>query len=553
MAFIAVENLSFTYALSREPSLRNVNFSVSQGEFIVLWGKSGSGKTTLLRHFKPVLAPHGQQEGRVVFDGVPLDRKSFSEQSFQIGYVMQDPDSQIVTDTVCHELSFGLENMGLDSRMIRLRVAEAATRFGLTPILHQTTASLSGGEKQLLNLAAVLAMNPGALILDEPTSQLDPIAASAFLSAVEKANRELGVTVIMTEHRLEEVLYRASRLLILEDGRLAGDGTPQSVISQMKEHSFPSSLMEAMPAPLKIWSALVSNEPCPLTVRDGRQWLSRYFEQRETPKEAAVEMQTDVKKNCELAVAAKDVWFRYEKKSPDVLKGLTVSIPKGSFYALMGSNGAGKSTLLKAICHIVRPYSGHLKIAEDRENQAVVLVPQDPKTILVKKTVKLDLLDALEDKNLSAQEMEDQIKEVGALTSILPYMDNHPYDVSGGQQQQVALAKALLREPKILLLDEVTKGIDRQGQAILAGILKSFIQRGTTVVVASHDVEFCARYADFCALLFDGTVVAQGTPKDVLSGNSFYSTAANRMAKHLFPRAITSLEVISLCKQTENR
>ena len=553
MAHITMENMSFTYPLCRGPSLQNISFSVQRGEFIVLWGKSGSGKTTLLRHLKPALAPHGKLEGQVLFDGMPLKDQPFALQASQIGYVMQDPESQIVTDTVCHELAFGLENLGLDSRIIRLRVAEAASRFGLESLFHQPTASLSGGEKQLLNLASVLAMNPSVLILDEPTSQLDPIAASTFLNTVEKVNRELGVTVIITEHRLEEVLYRASRLLILEDGRLTDDGMVQDITNKLKEQSCPAALLEAMPAPLKIWAATDSKNACPLTVRDGRQWLARYFEDKEIPSKETQDVGSNGKKFEDTAVVMNNLWFRYEKKSPDVLKGLSLMIPKGSLFVLMGNNGAGKSTLLKVICNIVKPYSGRLRFAGGAGKCTLVFVPQDPKTILVKKTVKLDLLDALSDINYSDEEKEDHINCVCQLTSIQAYLEKHPYDLSGGQQQQVALAKALLRKPDILLLDEVTKGLDRQAQETLADILKILQKNGITIIAASHDVEFCAHYADLCALLFDGVVVTQGTPKDVLSGNSFYTTAANRMARHLFPNAITSGEVIALCRRAEGK
>ena len=551
MAYLTVENLSFAYPAQQEACLHSVDFSVEQGEFVVLWGRSGSGKTTLLRHLKPVLVPHGRRGGRILLNGEPYEQELTIGQGIQTGYVMQDPDHQIVTDSVSHELIFGLENIGLDSDVIRLRVAETVNRFNLGRLLHKTTASLSGGEKQLLNLAAVLAMNPRLLVLDEPTAQLDPVTASLFLDAVEKANRELGITVILSEQRLEEVLHRATRLLVLKEGRLIADGSPRTVLYQMNAIDEEQYLLEAVPAPVKVWRAVDGVSSCPLTVREGKQWLMQNFQKQGPSIFGEQEKVLKVKQRAPMAVIAKELWFRYEKNAPDIFKGLHLSVPKGSFLALMGGNGAGKSTLLKAICGLVRSYRGNLKVDSNAGGKyaGAALVPQNPKVIFCKKTVRQDLLDALKDRNMTEPQKHIKILDVAKKTYIEPYLDQHPHDLSGGQQQFAAIAKALLREPALLLLDEITKGVDRDAQNSLGELLKSLTKDGVTVIIASHDIEFCARYADFCALLFDGIIVAAGNTKKVLSDNQFFTTAASRMARDVFPRAVTSQEVIALCRQ----
>ena len=469
MAHFQIENLSFSYPAAKgKESLHDVNLTIQKGEYVVLCGKSGSGKTTLLRQLKSVLAPHGKKNGEILFNGVPLDKVSQRDQSGKIGYVMQNPDDQIVTDKVWYELAFGLESLGCDQKTMRARVAEMACYFGIQDWFHRDVANLSGGQKQLLNLASIMAMQPEVLILDEPTSQLDPIAASDFLNTVRKINMELGTTVIITEHRLEDIFPYADRAVVMDAGRVIADDTPRNIGKLLYEQK--RDMFAAMPTPVRVFYGSNGTGNCPLTVREGRNWLSREFATEPTHKAMPIEVLPDEIENP--ALSLKELWFRYEKDSPDILRGVSAEVPVGSLYAIVGGNGAGKSTTLKAICGICRPYRGSVKVFGKPINKyksaelfggCLAMLPQDPKSLFVKKTVWEDLEEMTRDKSL--------LEEIAATCQITNLLGCHPYDLSGGEQQRAALAKVLLTQPKLLLLDEPTKGIDSFFKETLAQIL----------------------------------------------------------------------------------
>ena len=544
MEHIKIEDLSFSYPAAKgRLSLDHINLTIEQGEYVVLCGRSGSGKTTLLRQLKTVLAPAGKKTGRVLFGGVPLEEVSDRDQASKIGFVMQDPDDQIVTDKVWHELAFGLESLGTDQKTMRARVAEMACYFGIADWFHKDVATLSGGQKQLLNLASIMAMQPELLILDEPTSQLDPIAASDFLNTVRKINTELGTTVIITEHRLEDIFPYADRAIVMEGGKVTADGSPRDTGRLLFEQKSP--MFAAMPTPVRVYySALGQATPaenCPLTVREGRNWLSSLFA---SPVRKASGAGSVPFEDAESVLTLKELWFRYEKNSNDVLRGVNAEVPKGSLYAIVGGNGAGKSTTLKAICGIVKPYRGKVTVfgkpfekyaSSELFKGCLAMLPQDPKSLFVKKTVREDLEEMTDDKS-KAQAMAE-------LCQIDKLLDSHPYDLSGGEQQRAALAKVLLTEPKLLLLDEPTKGIDGFFKETLAGILADLKARGITIVMVSHDVEFCARYADLVSMFFDGQILTTDTPRRFFGANSFYTTAAHRMSRHVFTDTVTAEEV----------
>ena len=555
MAQFAIENLTFSYPTDPEhPSLRGVSLQVEQGEYIALCGKSGSGKTTLLRHLKTVLTPHGNREGTILYDGAPLDRADLRKQSSEIGFVMQNPDSQIVTDKVWHELAFGLESLGCDQKTMRLRVAEMASYFGIQSWFHRDVAELSGGQKQLLNLASIMAMQPKVLILDEPTSQLDPIAASDFLNTVKKINRELGTTVLITEHRLEDIFHAADRCVVMENGRILADDAPKKVGQLL--YTQKSDMFTAMPAPVRIfYGAGETGAASPLTVREGRSWL--------TEKAAGKEVRDTLPPQPELpeeikdpALEVKEIWYRYEKDSPDILKGVSFRVPKGTLFSIVGGNGTGKSTTLKAICGICRPYRGKVRVdgqdtakCKDLFHGKLAMLPQDPQCLFVKKTVREDLEEMLP---ASCPDKAQRIEDMARLCDITALLDHHPYDLSGGEQQRSALAKVLLTEPKLLLLDEPTKGLDSFFKRQLAGLLHRLMaEQGVTIVMVSHDVEFCAEYASSVSMFFDGQLLTTNTPRRFFAQNSFYTTAANRMSRHLFPQAVTAEDVVSLMKEND--
>ena len=573
MAHFAIEQLTFAYPGADCRALDGVSLEIEQGSYVVICGKSGCGKTTLLRHLKSALTPHGERAGRVLFEGVPLEEVSQRDQSAKIGFVMQNPDAQIVTDKVWHELAFGLESLGCDKDSMRFRTAEMASYFGIESWFHKDVRDLSGGQKQLLNLASIMAMRPSALILDEPTSQLDPIAASDFLNTVRKINLELGVTVILTEHRLEEVFACADKVVVMDRGEIVSVGSPLRVAREL--HASANDMMAALPAPLRIFYGVeaarevglgkaspdkaspekAESPDAPLTVREGRRWLSRVASD-DCAQRDAIPADAPLDAVEHPALSLKEVWFRYDRDLPDVLRGASLDVAPGSILSIMGGNGAGKSTLLRVACGISKPYRGTVRVfgrklkdwkAGSLFDGCLALLPQDPQNLFVKKTVREDLAEMLASSRLPEADRARRIERVVDVTDIGGVLDKHPFDLSGGEQQRAALAKVLLTEPKILLLDEPTKGIDAFFKRQLASVLDDLKRDGVAIVMVSHDIEFCARHADAVAMMFDGEIIAESTPRTFFSSNSFYTTAANRMSRHVFPRAITDEDVIGQC------
>ena len=539
MELFAIQNLTFTYPEQEQPVLRDVSMALRQGDFAVLAGPSGCGKSTMLRQLKTVLAPHGKKEGRILYNGVELDNVDTRTQASKIGFVLQDPDSQIVTDKVWHELAFGLESLGVDNTTIRGRVAEMASFFGIQTWFHMEVTQLSGGQKQLLNLASIMVLQPDIVILDEPTSQLDPIAATDFLQTLCRINRELGTTILICEHRLEDVIPMANRLLVMDHGALIADDTPEGSFAILRERKH--TMLLSMPTPMRVWSSLNWETTCPLTVSDGRGQLTDWTDEHTltpVPERIAGEQ------NKPPCISLDEVWFRYEKESPDILKGVTLKAYPGELLCILGGNGTGKSTMLSVLSGVRKPYRGKLKTA----GMKITALPQNPQMLLVKKNVREELLSVLPGKKLP--DVADKIGEMAALCRLDGLMDRHPYDLSGGEQQRTALAKVLLQNPQILLLDEPTKGVDNDFKQVFAQILKELTARGVCVIMVSHDVEFCAQYADRCGLFFDGSIVTVDAPQPFFAGKSFYTTAANRMARHLLPNAVTPEDIILSCGGT---
>jgi len=565
----SIKGLSFTYPNREGAALKDINVTIKQGEFVTLCGSSGSGKTTLLRHLKLGTTPHGDRTGEILFENEKLSELSQRDAASKIGFVLQSPENQIVTDKVWHELAFGLESLGVKNEEIRLRVAEMASFFGIQTWFHKPVTELSGGQKQLLALASIMALQPSALILDEPTSQLDPIAAGEFLTTVGKINRELGVTVILTEHRLEEAFPLSSRAIVMDKGRIIADGKPRDVGMQLSNQDH--GMFLAMPTPMRVWAAAQQNlkgersscqvsdnmlagtaqrstsqELCPITVREGANWLSLVvaagipdFPSLQCPEDTKADKKTAALSGLEPAVKLDGVWFKYEKDMPDVVKGLNFEANYGEVTAILGGNGTGKSTTLSLIAGLNKPYRG--KVNSDAQ---IYTLPQNPQTIFVEKTVREDLLEILSERKLSKAEKESRLASMVKLCRLESLLESHPYDLSGGEQQRAALAKVLLLQPKIILLDEPTKGLDAEFKQVFAAILKKLTDAGAAVIMASHDVEFCAEFADRCALFFDGNVVTENKPRAFFSGNSFYTTSANRMARALLPDAVTAYDLV---------
>ena len=544
MQTFTITDLSFTYPTESVPALQNVSLSIEAGSFTVLCGRSGCGKSTLLRQLKPILQPHGTQTGTILFEGKSLSSLSQREQSARIGFVLQNLDAQLVTDKVWHELAFGLESLGLSTPVIRRRVAEIASFFGIQNWFYKPVCELSGGQKQLVNLASVMALEPSVLLLDEPTSQLDPIAATDFLSTLGRINRELGTTIILSEHRLEDALALSTNVVFLERGRILDTGTASEVGSRLKAAG--SDMFSAMPVPMRIYAGVPNDLPCPVTVAQGRQWLEAFSETHPlcpvppaTPSE---------KREGPAAVELDEAFFRYDKQSPDVVKALTLRAYPGELLAILGGNGTGKSTTMGLISGIHRAYCGKVSVlgtAPQEVSGKIALLPQDPQTLFVKNTVIEDLLSVLDD--APRDRRKALALEKARLCELMELLERHPYDLSGGEQQRAALCKVLLREPEVLLLDEPTKGLDAEFKRVFARIIRRLCARGVCVIMVSHDAEFCASYASRCAMFFDGAIVAEGTPREFFSSGSFYTTSASRMARGLLPGAITPEDVIAAC------
>ncbi len=537
MEIYSFRHVNFTYPHGATQALADVSFTLQQGEFGILCGPSGCGKSTLLRQLKSCLAPHGTLDGEILFEGQPLKDVPPGYQAQKIGFVLQSPENQVVTDKVWHELAFGLESLGYDTPTIRRRVAETAAFFGIETWFHKDVSQLSGGQKQLLSLASVMAMQPSVLVLDEPTAQLDPIAAADFLALLGRINRELGTTILLTEHRLEEAFPYATRILVMDRGSILSDDTPEQVGIRLKESG--SEMFLAMPTAMRVWAGLNTQLPCPLTVRDGSQFLTRRAQEQpllplpEAPPHCYPE---------ETALSAEDVWFRYEKDGTDVVKGFSLQLRRGEFYALLGGNGAGKTTALKAISGLISPYRGRVCVQGRLSH-----LPQNPQTLFVGRSVREDLYAVFQGGNLPKAEQDARVSQVVALCGLTALLDRHPYDLSGGEQQRAALAKVLLTQPQVLLLDEPTKGFDAAFKVTFAGILKKLTAQGVTIFMVSHDVAFCAEYAHKCGLYFDGSIAAEGRPREFFDRNSFYTTPANRMARHLVPQAVTVADILAVC------
>lgn len=580
MNLVEIKDFGFSYPESSRKVLEHVNLNIKEGTLNVIMGRSGCGKSTLLRQLKSVLAPAGEKEGEILYRNIPLRDTDHRTQSQEIGFVMQNPDNQIVTDKVWHELAFGLESLGYDNATIRLRVAEMASYFGIQKWFYKNVSELSGGQKQLLNLASVMAMHPSLLILDEPTSQLDPIAASDFLETVKKINRDIGTTVLLTEHRLQDIIPYADQVFVMDEGTLFMEGTPREIGTKLKEQHH--GMFLSMPVPMQIYAGTDSALTCPLTVSEGRQWIREYIEEKEIKKEQIQQANQRLEKqgeknenetagffghlkrqkeNTPPAIQMKDVWFRYEKDSPDVIQDLSLEVKKGEFYGLVGGNGTGKSTTLSLLGRVHQPYSGRiyldgkdLRSFSDRELYCGYLgvMPQNPQSIFLKKTVLEDLYSVIGGRKERpsseypiSMKKEKAIEGIVSLTHLEGLLNRHPYDLSGGEQQRLALAKVLLLRPKILLMDEPTKGMDAEYKEELGSILKKLQSHGMTIFMISHDVEFVAEYADTTGLFFEGNVVTSKKTRDFFAGNNFYTTAANRMARGLFPEAVTGKDVVS--------
>lgn len=554
MDIIQIKNLSFAYPDTKVKALNNINLDIKESEFLVICGQSGCGKTTLLRNLKKEIAPYGDLTGSIHYKGFHRDQLDSKTSATEIGFVLQDPENQIVTDTVWHELAFGLENIGSPTPVIRRRIAETAHFFGINEWFEKSVFELSGGQKQLLNLAAIMAMQPEVIIFDEPTAQLDPVAAKDFLTIIRRINLELGTTIIISEHRLEELFPIADRIVYMNDGKVDfnGDSREFSAYITMKKHH---AFQKALPSAVQIACGLRDNNKYPISVREGRMWLNDYLKEKHctgNDLEKNVRQSWNKKKSI---LSAKDVWFRYNQDDAYVLKGFTLDIFPGEIHAILGSNGSGKTTALNVLAGIYSSVKGIVKLKdknikkiknEELYKNNIAILMQNPKTMFVYDRVYEDLEESVQ--ILQLDKGEEIIQQMSESLDLVHLLDKHPYDLSGGEQQKAAIAKLLLLNPDVILLDEPTKGMDVYAKEELAKILRDRANEGRGVVVVTHDVEFVAMYCDVCSMVFNGDIICTENAKDFFVGNNFYTTSANRISRGIVDNAVTCKDVIASCQ-----
>ena len=529
MEILSCENVAFKYNESTDYAISDCTFSVKKGEKIMLCGASGSGKSTLLRLLKRELSPRGELSGNITLMGKDRSELSDRESAEKIGFVMQSPDSQTVCDKVSAELAFGLESFGVKSGEIQSRVGEMAAFFGIEPLYDRDISTLSGGQKQLVALCSVMVTDPDILLLDEPTAQLDPVAARELLGILDRLNKEMGVTIIIAEHDPEELFDSCDKILYLAKGKTEFFGTPALTAKYFVENALEGFLPETAKAFARLCDDL------PLNVRQGRAKLEK-LGVTDIPKQAV----TDTERAEPYALQCKNLWQRYEKNSPDILKGCDLGIRKGECYGLLGSNGGGKSTLLRVICGLCKPYMGTVSLFGKKQKAykngslfrgMLAFLPQEPVTMFVKESVREDLLQSGD---------KVTVENVSQRMGIEHLLDRHPWDLSGGEIQKCAFAKILLADPKIIVLDECTKGMDSFAKKALGDILLDLKDEGRTILLVTHDLEFAAQYCDRCGLLFDGKIVAEDNAVEFFSHNRFYTTTAARLTRGFFSGAVTS-------------
>ncbi|MDQ0972362.1 energy-coupling factor transporter ATP-binding protein EcfA2 [Neobacillus niacini] len=527
MEILTTKSLSFTYPNATTNALKEINIQVQQGEFVVLCGPSGSGKSTLLRLFKPEIAPHGEKVGSLFFKGKPLEELDPLVRAKELGMVFQDPENQIAMDNVMKELIFGMENLGFTTEQMRKKIAEMVNFFGLNHLLDKKTDDLSGGQKQLINLAAVLLLEPTVLLLDEPTAQLDPIAAKEFIHMLQRLNDEFGLTIVIVEHRLEELFPVASRVILMENGKLLHDMPPKEMVLELGIHE---TMRNFLPSSALLYLDFQPDgnvQDIPLNVKETRHWLQG---QKVNWDEPTVVKETAKQPILEL----KEVDYQYGKNTPPVLYNLDLSIYDGEWLAIVGANGTGKSTLLKVIGGILKAQHGTMKFKGKKvkkwDLQKVSYLPQNPKLFFIHDSIKKEFDSIAKQHGISHSEAV--IQELVESFQISHLLNRHPYDLSGGELQKAALIGTLLVKPTILLIDEPTKGMDPESKSAFGNLVSTLVEEGLTVVMVTHDIEFAATYATRCSMLFQGQITVTENTRDFFHENTYYTTVLNRATRN---------------------
>lgn len=539
MALIKIQDLTYYYPETQKPALDNINLEIPEGQFVLLVGGSGCGKSTLARALSGLIPDFygGTYGGKVYINNKEirqLDRRSLVR---RVGMVFQDPESQLVMTSVEQEVAFGLENLGLSGSLMKRRVMEVTGALALSGYLHGFVPELSGGQKQKVALASVLAMQPEILVLDEPTSQLDPVAGEEILAMVRRLNEENGITVILVEQRLERCFHLADRVLVMENGRILCDDVPEAVARWAAKNKSPFI------PPLARLFAGVGFPEVPLTVKQGREMLKTYypFPNLKIPN-STIKRAGSAGDEC--LVDVQNLWFTYPK-GKEVLKNINLKIKPGDFTVIMGENAAGKTTLLKNINGLLKPGRGQVKVLnQDTQKLSVEelastvgYLSQDPNDYLFLPTVREELAFTLN--NLGLPDDDGIIEKMLNRLQLTPYAEINPRDLSAGERQRVALASVLVARPQVLLLDEPTRGLDYRLKAELGNILLQLQAKGKAVLVVTHDVEFAAEYAASIILMAEGTIIAGGSKYEMLTRSTFYSPQISKLFNNLVDNVVT--------------
>ncbi len=542
MELLQVRDLSFQYPDSDKMALNRLNFSINAGEFVILCGASGCGKSTLLKLLKKEVAPAGNRQGEILFQGKPAEELSYLESAKYIGYVAQNTEGALVTEKVYSELAFGLENFQYDNNHIRMKVSETAISFGIEELFHKKAEELSGGQKQLVNLAAVLVTEPLVVLLDEPVSKLDRIAAEEFINMIRKLSETYGITILMAEHNLEDIFSLADRVLVLEDGNLIADEKPEELYGVLKQGNSGYGMIKALPSAVRLFADRSTAGACPLNVKEAVRYLNSHYNMELLKKldedlsgnhKAVRTKGSRIKTKTLAGLQFKNIWFRYEKNGKDILRGAGLTVLQNTLHCLLGGNGSGKSTLLSVIGGLYKPYRGHM------DRQSVAYMCQTPQFMFLKETVYEDFLDTGYQNGRTKQETEELIKQYEGRLGLGNLYHMHPYDLSGGEIQKAALMKILLSRAEIILLDEPTKGMDAVSKEEFGQVLKDLLSQGKTILMVTHDIEFAAEYGDYCSMIFDGEIFGTSEPAEFFEHNTYFTTYTGRILRKAAGKRIT--------------
>ena len=552
---IEIKNLTFKYAMADSSCLKNVSLNIENGDFVVVCGKSGCGKTTLLRCLKSVLTPNGDKAGEVLFENKKIEEVDERTQTMKIGFVMQNPQQQIVTDKVWHELAFGLENMGMAREEIGARIGETAEYFGIAKLYERTTNSLSGGQKQLLNLAAVMTMQPKVIILDEPTAQLDPIAAEKFIQMLHKINDELGTTVIISEHRLDQLLPVCSKAVVMKNGEILADDNSYKVADKL----YNTEEFQFMPIPAQIYKESGElSENIPLTVGQGRKWIENYVNQNQIIKENIAKQNRlinleyenkDKNKSAkDIAISGKNIWFRYERDGADIIKGISVNIENEQIYCILGGNGAGKSTTMNIITGYIAPTSGEVLVngidvneEPEKAKKHIGYLPEIP-PLYPDLRVREYLTFVAELKKVERAKRDVTVHKIMGRTGTLDVSERLIKNLSKGYKQRVGLAAAMLGDPEILILDEPTVGLDPKQIIEMRELIRD-LSHHHTILLSSHIMQEISAVCDEIIVINEGHMIAKDTP-DNLTREMVEKNGIHLVAKGTKDKIKTALRTV---------